>query len=119
MRWQGGRIIYLRQHLARLRRAAALLGIAAPAVEELQRRLRKACALKGLPDLKVKLTLRLDGKVSLAARKYAPWPREKYSRGFRVTVAAFRQQEGSFLAQIKTTDRLNYELAFRQAKAKG
>jgi branched-subunit amino acid aminotransferase/4-amino-4-deoxychorismate lyase len=103
----------------RLRRACVLLGIAAPAAAELKRLIRKACLAKGLADARVKLTVRPDGQVVLAARKYAPLPAEKYRRGFRAEIASFRQQPGAFLAQIKTTGRLNYELAFARAMARG
>lgn len=116
-------IVYFKQHLERLNKAAKLMRIKIPysakALEKLV--LAKITKLK-LQDAYVKLSIfktKPAGKVMLEVKKYQPYLKRKYKEGFAVFISSFWKDETHPLAGVKSTDRLLYELSFQQARAKG
>lgn len=123
MRAYRGRIVYLSEHLKRLKSSSRLIRLEClyPSVK-LKKMIDDAIALGNFKDAYVKLSLwksEKDARVLIVARRYQPYPFLKYRRGFQAVISRFRQNEDSLLARIKTTNRLLYELSFREAKEKG
>ncbi len=123
MRVYNNKIVYLKQHLERLRRSCQLINIdflyLDTQLEEIIKRLVEA---NGIKDAYVRLTVWEGGDESgilVLTRKYKPPILKEYYQGFAACVSPFRQTENSFLAQLKTTNRLFYELGWRAAKDKG
>lgn len=123
MRSYKNRIVYFDEHLQRIKNSCQLIGLSFPySLQKLKEMIKKVVEINGLEDAYVRLTLwksqaRTDSLIS--ARKYQPYSREKYKQGFSVRIARFRQNENSFLAQLKTTNRLLYELSFQEARNQG
>lgn len=117
------KIVYLKQHLQRLRRSCRLINIgffySDAQLAEIIERLVK---MNGLKDAYVRLTVYKGGDkngIFVTARKYKPPILKEYCQGFSACVSPLRQTENSFLTQLKTTNRLFYELAWQLAKEKG
>lgn len=122
MRSFNNKIVRLREHLVRLKNSCGLLGIDLNwTLPQLQSAIQKTCALNGFNDTSVRLTLwRAFGGtgVLILAKKYIPYPVIKYKTGFSAGISSFSQDEKSFLAGIKTTNRILYKLSDAQARAK-
>lgn len=122
MRWHNNAIVYLSEHLGRLKDSCKFIGLPfkfSPA--QLEKMIRDNVKPKQLNDVYVRLAVYKDGKgsdISLIVREYIAPSREKYLRGFRACLSPLRQSEGSALARIKATSRIFYELAYRKAKEK-
>lgn len=120
MRSYKGKIVYFDQHLKRIQESCRLLGIDFPSsLAELKMDIHKAIKLSGFCDARVKIVLLKNqpaSGLSIYVKKYTPCPAKKYSRGFNVSIADFKQNESNLLARIKTTSRLSYELAYQKAK---
>lgn len=123
MRSYNKKIVYLDEHLHRLKDSCRITGIKfSYSFAELKGIIKKATELSGSSDTYLRLTLWKAAKVTkilLIARQYKPHPAQKYKNGFKVCVSVFRQNENSLLARIKSTSRLFYELTYQQAKAGG
>jgi len=123
MRAYRGNIIYFKQHIARIKNSCKALGLRFPYDTAKMRKiilgLLKANALS---DARVRLTVwGENGKsqVLVVAVKYNPPSPAKYKKGFSVSVGGLRQDEGSLLAQHKTTSRLIYEVNFSKVQQNG
>lgn len=122
MRFFRGRVVYLRAHLARLRYSCKLINLPlkfSPA--QLERIIRGSIGPDRSGDTYIRLTVYKDGNgsdISVIAKKYTAPSREKYRFGFSASLSPFRQGENNVLARIKTTSRIFYELAYRQAQKK-
>ncbi len=123
MRFYGGGVIYLDTHLKRLKASAKLIGLGVPYSEgKLKKIIGEAVKRCTAGEIYIRLTLfkSLKGAgILLIARKYQPYPPRKYKKGFSAGVCPFRQNEKSFLAQIKTTSYILYKLAYSWAKREG
>lgn len=128
MRAYGGRIFALREHLARLRRGAARIGMLLP--DGLEGAVRETVAANRLEDAAVRLTASRgagDGllppeapspTVVIAARPYRPeaaW----YERGVRAAVARGRVDERRATAGLKQLGYLEAVVAVAEARAAG
>jgi branched-subunit amino acid aminotransferase/4-amino-4-deoxychorismate lyase len=123
MRSYHNKIVYLDQHLKRIKNSCRLIGIRLnyPA-DKLKDMIKKTIAINKLKDAYVRLTLWKSVKgtdILIWAKTYKRYPSLKYNRGFRVCISGYRQNENSFFSQHKTISRLFYEFAFQQAKQKG
>lgn len=122
MRSYNNKIVYLNEHLKRLNSSCGLIGIKLPyPAHKLKTAIRKAARQSGFSDNYLRLTLWKSGgrtDISIIAREYKPCAYEKYKKGFRVLVSKFRQNENSLISNIKTTNRLLYELAYQEARIK-
>ena len=123
MRAYQGKIVYLEAHLERMRGAVRIMGLNLPySLAQLKRLMLRIVKLNRLTDAYVRLTLWKSQKgtdILLTAKKYNPFPIQKYRTGFRVCVSSFRKDADSLLARLKCTSRLLYELSFQTAKARG
>ncbi len=123
MRAYNEKIVYFDGHLKRIRRSAKLIGIRFPyPLLKLKEIIQKTIQLNGFGDAYVRLTLWRGGQRTdtlIAVRKYKPYPVTKYRKGFCAAISSFRQDEHSFLAQLKSTNRLLHELGFQRAENKG
>jgi branched-subunit amino acid aminotransferase/4-amino-4-deoxychorismate lyase len=123
MRAYNNRIVYLKEHLKRIKGSSGLVGIELLySSGELKKIIQKTLALNSIKDAYVRLTLWKSEKradILVAAKKFNSPSAKKYKTGFRAGVSGIRQDENSFLAKIKSTNRILYELSYRQAKSRG
>lgn len=123
MRSYNGKIVYLDEHLQRIKSSAKLIGIGFPSsFQKSKEIIKKTVEINGFKDAYVRLTLWKAEKgtdMLVIAKKYQPYPPQKYKKGFRAAVSSLRQSDYSFLARIKTTNRLLYQLSLQEAKDKG
>jgi branched-subunit amino acid aminotransferase/4-amino-4-deoxychorismate lyase len=123
MRSYNQRIVYFEEHLKRIKNCSKLIAIKFPhSLNKLKKIIRQTIKINGFKDAYIRLTLwkseqRTD--TLIIVKKYNPYPAQKYIKGFSAGVSRFKQNENSFLARIKTTNRLLYELSFQEAKQKG
>jgi len=123
MRAYNNRIVYFDKHLERLKKSARLLNIRCPyPPAELKDIIQRIVKINGLKDAYVRLTLwkcEEGTDILVAVKKYQPYSSQEYKNGFRACISPFRQNEDSFLAQLKTTNYLLYRLAYTKAREKG
>ncbi len=123
MRAYNKKIVYFDAHLKRLKKSAKLLDIRCPyALAGLKEIILRAIEINGLEDAYVRLTLWKSEKgtdILVVAKKYQPHTPGKYKRGFSTRVSSFRQDENSYLAQLKTTNYLFFRLAYTEARETG
>lgn len=123
MRAYYGNIVYLDAHLKRMKQACVSLKIKFPySLVKLKEVVKKIVKINGLNDAYLRITLSksVSGTDTLVtAQKYQPYPRQKYKQGFRAYISNYRQNEHSFLARLKTSNYLFYQLAYAQAKNQG
>jgi branched-subunit amino acid aminotransferase/4-amino-4-deoxychorismate lyase len=124
MRSRKGKIVYLSEHIQRLKRSAGLLGLAIPLSEQkIREQVRLLVGMNKLDDAYVRLTIWKNSEkrsdIFLRARKYKSLPKSKYARGFSCMVSPLRQNEGSFLSQIKSTNYLFSLIAHTQSVKSG
>ncbi len=123
MRAYNNKIVYLKQHLGRLRRSCRLINIKLLYLDaQLEKIVERLIQANGFKDAYVRLTVweGCDGSNIMAfAKKYKPPVLNEYRRGFSACVCPFRHAENSFLTRLKTNNRLFYELGWRLAKTSG
>ena len=109
LRAEGGRPLWLEEHLARLRRHALALGLSYPGdeafLEDLEALLR---AFPKAPCLRLRFTVGEGVRLS-EVRPYAPLPLSLYREGVRVRLTGYRVHPD--LARYKTGNYLPYRLA--------
>ncbi len=133
MRADRSRIFRLSQHLARLRRGAAVLEMPLPDEEDLLGVLQKVLDRAGGTQAVVRLTvsrgvdqgrgvgLPIHPQPSLVVRA-SPLvrpPSEAYQTGYRAIIASLRRNETSPLSRIKSLNYLDSVLARREASLRG
>lgn len=120
MRSLNNKIVYFDEHLKRIKNSSQLIGLKFPySLSKLKEIIQKAVELNGAKDVYIKLTLWKSNSGTDAlvrVRKYEPYPRKKYRQGFYTCVSSYKQNENSFLARLKTTNHLIYQLAYMEAK---
>jgi branched-subunit amino acid aminotransferase/4-amino-4-deoxychorismate lyase len=123
MRSYKNKIVYFDKHLERIKESSKLIKIRLSyPVDELKDLIGKTIKINGFQDAYVRLTLwkqDISTGILIRVKKYKPHTLEKYKKGFTAMISKFKQAEGSFLAKIKSTGRILYELAYREAKSKG
>ena len=117
LRAEGGRPLWLEEHLARLRRHALALGLSYPGdeafLEDLEALLR---AFPKAPCLRLRFTVGEGVRLS-EVRPYAPLPLSLYREGGRVRLTGYRVHPD--LARYKTGNYLPYRLALEEARKEG
>ena len=123
MRAYHNRIVYFNQHLHRIRDSSRLMEIEFPSsLKKMKQTIQQTVKINRLNDAYVRLTLwpaKKQTNILIVTRTYKPFSILDYQKGFSAGIAKFRQNENSPLAGIKSTNRILYELAYRQAKKKG
>ncbi len=123
MRSYNRKIVYFDEHLARIKNSCKLIDLKFPnPVSKLKNIIKKAVEINAVRDAHIRLTLwksKSGTDILVTVRKYNPCSLEKYKRGFAAKIATFKQNENSLLPQIKTTNRLFYELCLQEAKNQG
>lgn len=123
MRSYRDRIVYLNQHLKRIKDSCRLIRMGFPySTGKLKGIIQKAVRLSGQRDAYVRLTLSKHDTGThalITVKKYKPYSFKKYKQGFRACVSKFRQNENSFFARIKTTSYILYRLAHLEAEKRG
>lgn len=123
MRSYKGKIVYLNEHLKRLRVSCKLIGIR-PAYPryKLKEIIRESVEKAGGADCRIRVVLAkttAGTDTLIAVKKYAPPARKKYLQGFSACISRHRQDEASFLSGIKTTERLLHEQSLQEAQNNG
>jgi Branched-chain amino acid aminotransferase/4-amino-4-deoxychorismate lyase len=134
LRAYGGRIFKLRQHLARLRRSASLIGLEIPIGEQdLIAVLQEAMKRNNLPDAYLRITVsRGEGAIGLDPRLCArptvvvislplqPYPAELFNTGVSLAIVNTRRNLATALPpMIKSLNFLNNILAKQEASQAG
>lgn len=123
MRAYGNKIVYFNAHLKRIKDSSKLIGInLSYPLATLKKIIKKVVEINSFINTYVRLTLwksEQGSDILVIAKKYQPHSGQKYRKGFSAKISRFKQNEDSFLARIKTTNRLLYELSFQEARAKG
>lgn len=123
MRFLNKRTVYFDEHLNRIKNACKIIGLRFPfPLIRIKNIIKKTVEINGLPDAYLRLTLwesESGTGTSIIARKYKPYTLEKYKKGFSAKIAEFKQNDGCGLTQIKTTNRIIYELCLQDAKNYG
>lgn len=122
MRSYKNKIVYLDEHLQRIKKSCRFVGLEFPyALNKLKEIIKRTQELNGFFDAYVRLTLwKLEQGtgILISTKKYRPYSKKKYRNGFYAMISRFRQNENSFFARMKTTNRLLYELSFNEAERK-
>ena len=134
LRAYGGRLFRLRQHLARLRRSASLIGLEIPIVEQdLIAVLQEAMKRNNLTDAYLRITVsRGEGAIGLDPRLCArptvvvislplqPYPAELFNTGVSLAIMNVRRNLATALPpMIKSLNFLNNILAKQEASRAG
>ncbi|HTK88460.1 MAG TPA: aminotransferase class IV [Nitrospiraceae bacterium] len=134
LRAYGGRLFRLRQHLARLRRSASLIGLEVPIVEQdLIAVLQEAMKRNNLTDAYLRITVsRGEGAIGLDPRLCArptvvvislplqPYPAELFNTGVSLAIMNVRRNLATALPpMIKSLNFLNNILAKQEASRAG
>lgn len=123
MRAYSEKIVYLNEHLIRMKDSCRLIHLRFPyPFDKLKRIIEKTVRISRFRDAYIRLTLWKSEHATgtlIIVREYNPYPKQKYKSGFRAKISSFRQNDSSLLARMKTTSRLLYELSFNEAKFKG
>ncbi|MFQ5681172.1 MAG: aminotransferase class IV [Candidatus Omnitrophota bacterium] len=121
---RGGNIFRLEAHLSRLCKSAGLVGINLEYPwGELKDMVTRAVKMERRHFSYVRLTVWAASPgsaahISLVSRDYRPYSRERYLQGFAAVLSRMRQNEFSFLSNIKSSCRLHLFLAELEAKDK-
>lgn len=131
MRSYSGHIFRLRQHLERLARSAAVLGIPVE-TGPLETGCYDVLRANGLADARVRLAVSIgEGKGTpdpppspqpttlISAASYTPLPQDTYRNGFKAITSSIRQNSQSPLSRMKSANYLDHVLARREARAAG
>lgn len=124
MRSYKGKIVYLTEHLERIKKSARSFGLKIPyPAEKLKEQIDRIIKINKLDDAYVRLTVWRNSEtksdVLVCAGKYKPYLKSKYAQGFSCKISSLRQNEGSFLSQIKSTNYLFSLTAHSQAVRAG
>jgi branched-chain amino acid aminotransferase len=133
MRAYSGRVFRLAQHLDRLKRSAAFMGLTEKIAQyDLARAVSDILQANHLGDARVRLTVSagpgeivpdpdhcVEPTVFVIARPYTPLSDEVYERGFQACLSSFRRDSLSPLSRLKSSSYLLSVLARREAKLAG
>jgi len=123
MRSYRNRIVYLEEHLNRIKNSSKLIKVKIPyTLNKIREIIKYTVYINHLKDAYVRLTIwksESRDNILVIARKYNPYLLKKYRQGFSTCISGFRQNEYSILTRIKSTNYLLYKLAYLEAKEKG
>lgn len=124
MRSYNNKIVYLNEHLARIKNSSKLIKMTFPYSQaRLKKIIKETVKINNFKDAYVRLTLWVKSNnltdTSIIVRRYKPFSAKKYKRGFSCSISLLRLCEDSFLAGLKTTNYLLYQLSYLEAKNKG
>ncbi len=132
MRAYSGHIFRLEAHLARLRRAAASLGLELDHLPDMTQALYDTLDANHLGAARIRLTLSggpgepvpdmaacQEPTLLIIAREYLPHADSVYRQGFRVTVSAISRNARSPLSRLKSLSYLDNLLARRESRLAG
>ncbi len=134
LRAVGGRIFRWDDHLARLHRSAATVGLPLPgSPAELSDAISALLGENRLTDALVRITVSRGvpderglmppstptPTLAIQAAPFAGYPEERYRRGFTATISAIRRNEHSPLSYVKSCNYLDSVLARMGAAARG
>lgn len=121
MRFHRGLAPGLTGHIQRLKTGSAGIGLKFPRLN-IRKIIKEACRLAGKDDVYLRITLwESSGKtgIMLLAKEYMPPALKKYREGFQAGISSLRRDENYFFTRIKSTNRIFYEIPFREARKKG
>lgn len=117
------KIFRLNEHLERLVYSSRRINLDLPySKQQLEDIIEKVLKINKFSPLVLRLTVwqgRDTGHLALMVKKYAPWPQSKCQAGFKAIISSVCQNENNFLANIKSSSRLHFLLAQKEAEAKG
>lgn len=123
MRSYNNKIVYFQHHLKRIKNSCKLMDMKfIYGIDKSKEIIQRAVKINGLFDAYVRLTLwksKSNTGILIAAKNYRPPSLRKYRRGFRASVAIFRQNENSFFSRLKTANYLLSQLSYSQARRGG
>jgi branched-subunit amino acid aminotransferase/4-amino-4-deoxychorismate lyase len=132
MRAYSGHVFRLEAHLARLRRAAAFLGLGVDHLPDLSRAVHDTLAANHLSNARIRLTLSAgpgepvpdmtacrEPTLLITARDYVPHADAVYRQGFRAALSTIRRNTRSPLSGMKSLSYLDNLLARREARLAG
>ena len=120
MRSYHNKIVYFNSHLKRIKDSCKLIDIKFPySLAKLKEIIKRTVRINDIQDVYVRLTLWKSDSgtdILVMTRKYQPCSLQKYKSGLRTCIYSLRQNENSFLARLKTTNYIFYQLAYKEAK---
>ena len=123
MRVHKKKIIRLDEHLERLERGAKKLSLKIPCTKnQLKQIIQKKAQAVPYQDVYLKVILwrtPLRTILSFIVKKYQPHPVKIFRRGFSGRIGRWKIQQGHILSEVKSTQRLFYEVKFNAAKSRG
>ncbi|MBM4444111.1 MAG: aminotransferase class IV [Chloroflexi bacterium] len=132
MRAYSGHVFRLEAHLARLRRAAAFLGLGMDHLPDLSRAIHETMEANHLGNARIRLTLSggrgepvpdmtacREPTLLITARDYVPHADAVYRQGFRAVLSTIRRNTRSPLSGLKSLSCLDNLLARREARLAG
>jgi len=117
-------IVYLKQHLQRIKASAPYLYLKFNySFEKIKQIIFKLIDLNKIEDAYVRLTLFKNYKEKTSTfvwvKPYKSYPKSKYLKGFYACVSDFKINPSSFLNRIKSGNYLLYQLSYLKAKQNG
>jgi branched-subunit amino acid aminotransferase/4-amino-4-deoxychorismate lyase len=117
-------IVYLKQHLQRVKESAPYLYLNFNySFEKIKQVIFKLIDLNKIEDAYVRLTLFRNYKektsIFVWVKPYRAYPESKYLKGFCACISDFKVNAGSFFTQIKSGNYLLYQLSYLKAKESG
>ncbi len=123
MRSYRGRIVYISQHIRRLKDSARRIGMdLAYSDDALKKHIAQTVEKNAIKDAMVRLTVWDHEKkpfILITSQVYEPHSQGGYRRGFTAQVSAVTIDERSAFAGMKTTSYMKYLHAYRTARAHG
>jgi len=124
MRWYNNKIVYFDRHLRRIKDSSKLIAINFYyPLARLKKYIEETVKINDFCDAWVRLILlKKSGKTTdtlITVKKYLPFSVAKYSQGFSCAVSPLKQNQGSLLANLKTTDNILSKLSYLAAQNKG
>jgi len=124
MRWYNNKIVYFDRHLQRIKDSSKLIAVNfsyPPA--RLRKYIEETVKINGFYDARVRLTILNKSEKTadtlITVKKYLPFSVAKYGQGFSCSVSPLKQNQGSLLANLKTTDNILSKLSYLAAQNKG
>lgn len=121
LRIYDGKIVFLNEHLTRLKNSCKLLSLDLPEVDW-EEKIEEALSVNKLKDAYLRLTVykkRKDTGVIIYADDFKYYASDAYSNGFTTVISAIRRNENDLSCRVKTISYLNNRLAWAEAQAKG
>ncbi|MCX5696716.1 MAG: aminotransferase class IV [Candidatus Omnitrophica bacterium] len=123
MRAYQGKIVYLDAHLKRITLSSRLLRLRSLySLKELRNLIRQAVKSGGFDDAYVRLTITKSFSGTdtlLIVKEHVPLSANIYLQGFSLCLHELARNPVFLPAQVKTTSRIFFELAYQQAREKG